>query len=66
MNEIQELKDRRDQLLNEANQLHIRLQPLEAALDNEQGIEAAQERELREKYNELKRRLDARKHNAGL
>ncbi|WP_163005590.1 chromosome segregation protein SMC [Pseudomonas viridiflava] len=66
MNEIQELKDRRDQLLNEANQLHIQLQPLEAALDNDQGIEAAQERELREKYNELKRRFDARKHNAAL
>ncbi|RMS92513.1 chromosome segregation protein SMC [Pseudomonas coronafaciens] len=66
MNEIQELKDRRDQLLNEANQLHIQLQPLEAALDNDQGIEATQERELREKYNELKRRFDARKHNADL
>ncbi|WP_439868162.1 chromosome segregation protein SMC [Pseudomonas syringae] len=66
MNEIQELKDRRDQLLNEANQLHIQLQPLEAALDNEQGIEAAQERELCEKYNELKRRFDARKHKADL
>ncbi|MBM0137661.1 chromosome segregation protein SMC [Pseudomonas cannabina] len=66
MNEIQELKDRRDQLLNEANQLHIHLQPLEAALDNDQGIEAAQERELRDKYNELKRRFDARKHNADL
>ncbi len=25
MNEIQELKDRRDQLLNEANQLHTQL-----------------------------------------
>ncbi|XYQ94670.1 chromosome segregation protein SMC [Pseudomonas syringae] len=66
MNEIQELKDRRDQLLNEANQLHIQLQPLEGALDNEQGIEAAQERELREKYNELKRRFDSRKHSADL
>ncbi|MBD8570715.1 chromosome segregation protein SMC [Pseudomonas syringae] len=66
MNEIQELKDRRDQLLNEANQLHIQLQPLEAALDNEQCIEATQERELRDKYNELKRRFDAHKHNADL
>ncbi|MEE4342755.1 chromosome segregation protein SMC [Pseudomonas alliivorans] len=66
MNEIQELKDRRDQLLNEANQLHIQLQPLEAALENEQGIEATQERELRDKYNELKRRFDAHEHNADL
>jgi hypothetical protein len=66
MTEIQELKDRRDQLLNEASQLHTQLQPLEAALENEQGIEAAQERDLRDKYNELKRCFDSRKHAADL
>ncbi|GAB0062956.1 chromosome segregation protein SMC [Pseudomonas syringae] len=66
MNEIQELKDRRDQLLKEAGQLHDQLLPLEAALENEQSIEPAQERELRDKYNELKRRLDSRKHNGDL
>ncbi|EGH46817.1 hypothetical protein PSYPI_32783, partial [Pseudomonas syringae pv. pisi str. 1704B] len=38
MNEIQELKDRRDQLLKEADQLHTQLVPFEAALENEQSI----------------------------
>ncbi|KWT07493.1 MULTISPECIES: hypothetical protein [Pseudomonas syringae group] len=66
MNEIQELKDRRDQLLKEADQLHTQLLPFEAALENEQSIGTAQERELRDKYNELKTRFDARKHNADL
>ncbi|RMN29477.1 hypothetical protein ALQ62_00057 [Pseudomonas coronafaciens pv. zizaniae] len=66
MNEIQELKDRRDQLLKEADQLHTQLLPFEAALENEQSIGPAQERELRDKYNELKTRFDARKHNAYL
>ncbi|OSR69222.1 hypothetical protein BV326_03507 [Pseudomonas syringae pv. actinidiae] len=66
MNEIQELKDRREQLLKEADQLHTQLLPFEAALEGEQSIEPAQERELRDKYNELKRRFDARKHDADL
>ncbi len=66
MNEIQELKDRRDNLLKEADQLHAQLLPLEAALENEQPIESTQERELRDKYNELKTRFDARKHEADL
>ncbi|MDU8632094.1 chromosome segregation protein SMC [Pseudomonas syringae group sp. 243L2] len=66
MNEIQALKDRRDQLLKEADQLHNQMLPFEAALENEQSIEPAQERELRDKYNELKTRFDARKHDADL
>ncbi|MCH5509717.1 chromosome segregation protein SMC [Pseudomonas syringae] len=66
MNEIQELKDRRDQLLKEADQLHTQLLPFEAALENEQSIGTAQERELRDKYNELKTRFDARKHEVDL
>ncbi|QQN26441.1 coiled-coil domain-containing protein [Pseudomonas syringae group genomosp. 3] len=65
MNEIQELKDRRDDLLKEADQLQAQLLPIEAALENEQSV-AAQEHELRDKYNELKRRFDSRKHNADL
>lgn len=65
MNEIQELKDRRDDLLKEADQLQAQLLPIEAALENEQSL-AAQEHELRDKYNELKRRFDSRKHNADL
>ncbi|QVI70601.1 chromosome segregation protein SMC [Pseudomonas syringae] len=66
MNEIQELKDRRDQLLKEADQLHTQMLPFEAELENEQSIGPAQERELRDKYNELKTRFDARKHEADL
>ncbi|WXF86639.1 chromosome segregation protein SMC [Pseudomonas syringae pv. atrofaciens] len=66
MNEIQALKDRRDQLLKEADQLHAQMLPFEAALENEQSIEHAQKHELRDKYNELKTRFDARKHEAGL
>ncbi|MCA5965445.1 chromosome segregation protein SMC [Pseudomonas sp. P129] len=65
MNEIQELKDRRDDLLKEADQLQAQLLPIEAELENEQSV-AAQEHELRDKYNELKRRFDSRKHNADL
>lgn len=66
MNEIQDLKDRRDQLLTEADQLHAELLPLEAMLDSEDPIEPDQARELRDKYNELKRNFDSRKFNADL
>lgn len=66
LNEIQELKDRRDQLLSEAESLHTELLPYETALESEKPIEPDQEREIREKYNDLKRDFDSRKHNASL
>lgn len=66
MNEIQALKDRRDQLLIEADQLHAQLLPLETLLESEETIEPTQERELRDKYNDLKRNFDSRKNNADL
>ncbi|UZM12113.1 chromosome segregation protein SMC [Pseudomonas kielensis] len=66
MNEIQALKDRRDQLLSEADQLHAQLLPLETLLESEETIEPTQERELRDKYNDLKRNFDSRKNNADL
>ena len=66
MNEIQNLKDRRDHLLSEADQLHAELLPLEAVLESEETIEPTQERELRNRYNELKRSFDSRKNNADL
>ncbi|RON48536.1 chromosome segregation protein SMC [Pseudomonas frederiksbergensis] len=66
MNEIQELKDRRDQLLNEAERLHAELLPLEAVLESEDPIEPDRKRELRDKYNELKRNFDSRNNNADL
>lgn len=66
MNEIQDLKDRRDHLLSEADQLHTELLPLEAVLESEETIEPTQQRELRNRYNELKRNFDSRKNNADL
>lgn len=66
MNKIQDLKSRRDQLLSEAELLHAQLLPLEAVLESEEPIEPAQERDLRDKYNELKRNFDSRNHNADL
>ncbi|PHN25973.1 chromosome segregation protein SMC [Pseudomonas sp. ICMP 460] len=66
MNEIQDLKDRRDQLLAEAKRLHAELLPPEAALESEEPIEPDRKRELRDKYNELKRNFDSRNNNADL
>lgn len=66
MNEFQELKDRRDQLLSEAEQLHIEMRPLEAVLESEDPVDQDRKRELRDKYNELKRNFDSRKLNAEL
>ena len=66
MNDIQELKDRRDQLLVEAGRLHVELLPLEAVLESEETFEPDREREIRNKYDELKRNLDSRNYNADL
>ncbi|WP_434709590.1 chromosome segregation protein SMC [Pseudomonas sp. R1-1] len=66
MNEIQDLKDRRDHLRSEAEQLHAKLLPLEAVLESEETIEPTLERELRDTYNELKRDFDSRNLNADL
>ncbi|WP_236168934.1 chromosome segregation protein SMC [Pseudomonas atacamensis] len=66
MNEIQELKDRRDELLSEAERLQAEMLPLEAALESEELIEPDRKRELREKYSEVKSKLHSRKHNADL
>ncbi|KAB0484031.1 hypothetical protein SAMN04490202_1593 [Pseudomonas reinekei] len=66
MNEIQELKDRRDQLLSEAEPLRAELLPLEVVLESEDPIEPDRKRELQNKYNELKRVFDSRTFNAEL
>lgn len=66
MKEIQELKDRRDELLSEAEQLQTEMLPLETALESEDPIEPDRKDELREKYNEVKRKFDSRMHNADL
>lgn len=66
MNDIQDLKDRRDQLLSEAGRLHAEMLPLEAVLESEDPIEPDRKRELRDKYNDLKRNFDSRNLNADL
>ncbi|EFQ65923.1 chromosome segregation SMC [Pseudomonas fluorescens WH6] len=66
MNQIQDLKDRRDQLLREAEQVNAELLPIEAVLGSEDPIEPGQEYELRKKCNDLKRNFDSHKFNAHL
>jgi hypothetical protein len=66
LNEIQELKGRRDQLLSEAERLHAEMLPYEEALESEEPIDPDQRREIRDKYNDLKRDFDSREYNASL
>lgn len=66
MNDIQNLKDRRDQLRSEAEQLHAEMLPVEAVLESEDPVEPDRKRELRDKYNDLKRNFDSRNLNADL
>ncbi|WP_219093132.1 chromosome segregation protein SMC [Pseudomonas sp. UMAB-40] len=66
MNEIQDLKDRRDQLRSEAERLHAEMLPLETVLESEAPIEPDRKRELRDKHNELKRNFQSRDLNADL
>jgi hypothetical protein len=64
MTEIQSLKDRRDQLLSEAQSLHAELLPYEVALESEETLDPDQKREIRDKYNDLKRPFDSRQTEA--
>ncbi|WP_405122921.1 chromosome segregation protein SMC [Pseudomonas sp. M20] len=66
MNELQDLKDQRDQLRNEAEMLHAEMLPLETVLESDDAIEPDRKRELRDKYNELKGKFDSRNLNADL
>ena len=59
MNEIQEMKDRRDQLTSEMESLQAALLPYEAALESPETIEQGREREVRDQYNERKRKIDS-------
>jgi len=59
MNEIQKMKDRRDQLTSEMESLRAALIPYKAALENPETIEQGQEREVRDQYNEQKRKIDS-------
>lgn len=66
MNDIQDLKDRRDQLRSEAERLHAEMLPLETVLEGDAPLEPDRKRELRDKYNELKRHFDSSNNNADL
>lgn len=66
MNELQDLKDQRDQLRSEAETLHAEMLPLETMLESDDAIEPDRKRELRDKYNELKGKFDSRNLNADL
>lgn len=59
MNEIQELKDRRDQLTAEKERVGAQIFPLEAALESPEVIEQDRVREVRDQYNERKRKFDS-------
>lgn len=66
MNEIQELEDRRDKLLSEAELLQTEMLQLETALESEEPIDSDRRRELQYRYNDVKRKFDSRRHNADL
>ncbi|WP_455917439.1 chromosome segregation protein SMC [Pseudomonas cerasi] len=59
MNEIQEMKDRCEQLTIEMESLQAALLPYEAALECPETIEQGREREVRDQYNERKRKIDS-------
>lgn len=64
MTEIQALKERRDQLLSEAQSLHAELLPYEEALESAETLDPEQRREIRNKYNDLKGPFDSRQTEA--
>ena len=66
MAEIQALKERRDQLLSEAQGLLVELFPYETALESEEPLDPDQKREIRSTYNDLKRQFDSRQFEASL
>jgi hypothetical protein len=59
MNEIQELKERRERLTIEMESVRADMLPLETALESPELIEQGREREVRDQYNEWKRKFDS-------
>lgn len=66
MTEIQALKERRDQLLSEAQSLQSEMLPYEEMLESEEPLDPDQQREIRDKYNDLKRPFDSRQFEASV
>lgn len=59
MNEIQDLKELRGRLSVEMESVRTEMIPLEAALESTEIIEQGREREVRDQYNERKRKFDS-------
>ncbi|WP_458718599.1 chromosome segregation protein SMC [Pseudomonas gregormendelii] len=59
MNEIRELKERRELLTVEMERVQTEMLPLETALESPEVIEQDREREVRDQYNERKRKFDS-------
>jgi hypothetical protein len=59
MNDIQELKDRRQQLSSEVERLRTELLHYETALSNPESIEPGRDRDVRDAYAERKRKSDS-------
>lgn len=60
MNTIQELKDRRDQLTLEVENIRLDLAPFEAALESPEVIQQGRQRAVQDEINDHKRRIDSR------
>ncbi|MEL4168629.1 chromosome segregation protein SMC [Pseudomonas sp. ZS001] len=66
LDEIEELKIRRDKYLTEAEQLYTEMAPLEALLEGDEVMDANRRHEVQKQYNDLKRPYDSRKHHASI
>lgn len=66
LDEIEGLKNHRDKLLGEAEQLYKEIAPLEALLESDEIMDADRLHELQRSYNELKRPYDSLNHHASI
>lgn len=66
LDEIEELKIRRDKYLSEAEQLYTEMAPLEALLESDEVMDTHRQYEVQKQYNDLKRPYDSRKHHASI
>lgn len=66
LDEIEGLKNHRDKLLGEAEQLYKELAPLEALLESDKIMDADRTHELQRSYDELKRPYDSLNHQASI